>query len=114
MVEAGYELNAPLRAVPTTAREGQAARRSSFLRVDRPGVVVDAVKKAEDSDNMVVRLYEALGQRGPVRLTCAKAVADVRRANLLERPESKVELASDGSIPLSVQPFEIVTLLLRA
>jgi alpha-mannosidase len=114
VVEAGYELNAPLRAVLTTAREGQAARRSSFLRVDRPGVVVDAVKKAEDGDNMVVRLYEALGQRGPVRLTCARPVADVRRANLLERPESKVELAADGSIPLSVHPFEIVTLLLRA
>ncbi len=112
VVEAGYELNVPLRALPTTSHGGQQARQASFLRVDRPGVVIDAVKKAEDSDAMVVRLYEAWGQRGPVRLTCAAPVAEARRADLLERERERLEPDDDGSIPLRLRPFEIATLLL--
>jgi alpha-mannosidase len=113
VVEAGHELNVPLRAVPTASHTGQQPRRASFLRVDRPGVVIDAVKKAEDTDALVVRLYEAWGQRGPVRLTCAASVAGVKRADLLERAQDGVETDRDGSIPLRLRPFEIVTLLLE-
>jgi alpha-mannosidase len=113
VVEAAHELNVALRPLPTTPGAGPGARRASFLRVDRPGVIVDAVKKAEDADDLLVRLYEAQGQRGPVRLTSARAVARAHRADLLERPGEPVEIADDGSIPLTVRPFEIVTLLLE-
>ena len=33
--------------------------RQSFFQVDQPGVVIDTVKKAEDSQDVIVRLYEA-------------------------------------------------------
>jgi alpha-mannosidase len=112
VVEAGYELNVPLRPVPTAPSAGEGGRRASFLRVDRPGVVIDAVKKAEDTDALVVRLYEAWGQRGPVRLTCARPVRQAQRADLLERAKDVVETDADGSIGLRLRPFEIVTLLL--
>jgi alpha-mannosidase len=113
VVESGYELNVPLRAVRTPSQAAERARRASFLRVDRPGVVIDAVKKAEDTNTMVVRLYEAWGQRGPARLTCAAPVAEARRADLLERPGERLEAGADGSVPLTLRPFEIVTLLLK-
>jgi alpha-mannosidase len=113
VVETGQELNVPLRPVRTASHAGERARRAAFLRVDRPGVVIDAVKKADDADALVVRLYEAWGQRGPARLTCAAPVAEARRADLLEREQERLELAEDGSIPLRLRPFEIVTLLLR-
>ena len=92
---------------------GTGARQTSFLHVDRPGVVVDAVKKAEDSDVMIVRLYEAWGQRGPARLTCARQVTRARRADLLEHPHEALQFEDDGSIALNVRPFEILTLLLE-
>jgi alpha-mannosidase len=113
VVETGLELNVPLRAVSTTPHAGPGARRASFLRVDRPGVVIDAVKKAEDTDALVVRLYDAWGQRGPVRLTCTAPVGQAHRADLLERRGEQLELAADGSVPFTVRPFEIVTLLLE-
>ncbi|TMM18965.1 MAG: alpha-mannosidase, partial [Actinobacteria bacterium] len=113
VVETGYELNVPLRAVTTTPHPGTGARQTSFLHVDRPGVVVDAVKKAEDSDVMIVRLYEAWGQRGPARLTCARQVTRARRADLLEHPHEALQFEDDGSIALNVRPFEILTLLLE-
>ncbi len=97
----------------TTSHPGTGARQASFLSVDRPGVVVDAVKKAEDSDDMVVRLYEAWGQRGPARLTCARRVTRARRADLLEHPHQALETEDDGSIAFNVRPFEILTLLLE-
>jgi alpha-mannosidase len=113
VVEAGYELNVPLRPVPTAPSAGEGGRRASFLRVDRPGVVIDAVKKAEDTDALVVRLYEAWGQRGPARLTCAPPVRAARRTDLLEREQEVLEPDDDGSILLRLRPFEIVTLLLE-
>jgi len=113
VVEAGYDLNVALRAVQPTPHAGAGGRRASFLRVDRPGVVVDAVKKAEDTDAMVVRLYEAWGQRGPVRLLCDRPVTRVHRSDLLESPYEQLEVADDRSIPLTLRPFEIVTLLLQ-
>jgi alpha-mannosidase len=113
VVESGFELNVPLRAVPTPSHAGERARRASFLRVDRPGVVIDAVKKAEDTDAIVVRLYEAWGQRGPARLTCAAPVAEARRTDLLEHEQNRLEPDVDGSIPLHLRPFEIFTVLLR-
>jgi alpha-mannosidase len=76
-------------------------------------VVIDAVKKAEDTDALVVRLYDAWGQRGPVRLTCTAPVGQAHRADLLERRGEQLELAADGSVPFTVRPFEIVTLLLE-
>jgi alpha-mannosidase len=113
VVESGYELNVPLRAVRTPSHAGERARRASFLRVDRPGVVIDAVKKAEDTDAIVVRLYEAWGRRGPARLTCAAPVAEARRTDLLEHEQVRLEPDDDGSIPLHLRPFEIFTVLLR-
>jgi alpha-mannosidase len=113
VVEAGQELNVALRVAPTTSHAGAGARRTSFLRVDRQGVVIDAVKKAEDTDTLVVRLYDAWGQRGPVRLTCAAPIAKAHRADLLERPGEQLEPTADGSIPLTIRPFEIATLLLE-
>src|SRR3954454_10878139 len=45
-----------------------AAKPCSFFSVEDPNLVLDTVKRAEDSDALVVRLYEAHGARGTARL----------------------------------------------
>ena len=69
---------------PLLVRPGAAARRS-FLSVD-DGLLVDTVKRAEDGDGLVVRLYEPHGGRGTARLRVGFPFAGAVLWNLLEEP----------------------------
>ncbi|MFO7168122.1 MAG: alpha-mannosidase [Chloroflexota bacterium] len=109
VVRRAYELNAPLRAVTTSAG---VAGPASFLEVDADNVVVETIKTADDGDGLVVRMYEAHNQRGAVRLTFAREVARAVETDLLEREIAEAEV-SGRTVTVQVRPFEIKTLKLR-
>lgn len=125
VVEAGLELNVPL--VVTAFHAGTSGQPSgpaqrfdaatfSSVRFDRLGVVLSALKRAEDDDGVVMRFYEAHGSRGPVGIDLALPVARANRTDLLEREEEVVAVhATDGGahLDLDLRPFEIVTLRLQ-
>ncbi|MCC6731554.1 MAG: alpha-mannosidase [Chthonomonadales bacterium] len=107
-----HALNAPLLAAPRAARPGELPASHSFLSVDAPNVVADAVKEAEGDDALIVRLYEAHGARGPVALTFDRDVVEAVECDLLERPGGSAR--RDGRVVrLAVRPFEVRTLRLR-
>jgi alpha-mannosidase len=83
----------------------------SFARADDPNLVLDTVKRAEDSDALVLRLYEAHGARGTARVLLGNPVRSARRANALEDDGEPLELV-DGAVVLPYRPHEIVTLKL--
>ncbi len=70
-----------------------AAEPRSFLSVDDPNLVLDTVKRAEDSDALVVRLYEAHGARGTARLRDRRAV---HRGGLVQPAGGSGRAARDG------------------
>ena len=106
----GQRLNQPLRQV-TGARPVP-----PLVRVEDPGVLVEAVKLAEDgSGDVVVRLYEALGRRTRTRLAAGFDWVRTDETDLLERAVEPRALrpsagADDDSVALEVRPFQIVTL----
>jgi len=108
VIEQAYALNMPLHVVETEPRKGALPARKSFFEVDRPGVVIEAVKHAEHDESVIVRLYEAHGSRGPVTLTTALPVKYAFYADLMERTGAPVE-CEKGVIDFTVKPFEIVT-----
>ena len=71
------------------------------------GLVLDGVKRAEDSDALIARLYEPHGARGVARVVLPAARA-AWRANLLEEPGEPLA-TSDGAILVPYRPWEIVT-----
>ena len=96
---------------PLLVAAGHLAHRS-WLATDAPGLVVDTVKRAEDGDALVVRLYEAYGGRGTARLRLGVPFAGVAaRGNLLEDRLEPLEV-EDGAVVLPYRPFEILTVLL--
>jgi len=109
VVREAAAFNQPLRVVPGSA--GLAA--ASFFRLDRPGLVLDTVKKAEDSGALVLRCYETFGGRGVARLTSPLPVRRVWRCNLLEDLEGDAQPWTDGGVDIVYGPFEIVSLLLE-
>ena len=120
-IGAAYALNDPLIVYPTKGRcAGQTTERalfdprsgrSSFISTDRPDIVVETIKCAEDGHGLIIRFYESQRRRGPVTLTAGFDLAHVWRTNLLE--EDQAELTPTGtSVSLYVKPYEIVTLRL--
>ncbi|RIQ20359.1 alpha-mannosidase [Jiangella rhizosphaerae] len=111
-VREGYALNLPPRFVQGAGHEVE-----PLVRVSGPGVVVSAVKLADDrSGDVVVRLYEARGGRAAATLTPSFAVSGVEETDLLERPVPATAVTStsaDGAVALKLRPFQIVTLRLR-
>jgi alpha-mannosidase len=116
VVAEAYRFNSPL-LVRACDQPAAAASFFSVSRPTRPGdgppgaVVIDTVKKAEDSDNLILRLYEAHGTRGTVRLSSSLPVKSAVRCNLLEDEAEALEW-SDGGVSLDMTPFQIVTLKL--
>ena len=106
--EAARRFSNPPRAFPTGAHDGEFGRARSFLDVGR-GAVVRALKKAEDRDEIVLRLQESGGKaRSVVNFSFSNPVAAARRLDGCERPQD--ELGSGGRVDLSLGGFELATL----
>jgi alpha-mannosidase len=80
--------------------------------VDDPNLVLDTIKRAEDGDGIVIRLYECHGARGQAKLRLDLPFKRVNRCNVLEDDGASVK-ARAGEIPLSYGPFEVISLRLR-
>ncbi len=81
----------------------------SFVSVDKSGVFADTIKKAEDGDGYIVRLYDAVGRRGNVTLTFGKQIKKAYLCDMLENNECECEfLGNRLTLPLS--SFEIKTI----
>ncbi|MGH9475973.1 MAG: glycoside hydrolase family 38 C-terminal domain-containing protein [Terriglobales bacterium] len=82
-----YRLNVPLFAFTSAKHPGRLGRSLSLLRVDNPRIRVLALKKAEQGQDVVVRLVELDGQEeSNVHLRFATRVLSVREVNGQEQP----------------------------
>ena len=102
IVAEGLRFNVPVRWASSRAAPG------SLASVDDPNLVLDTIKRAEDSGDLVLRLYEAHGGRGNARVRLGVPVAEARRANALEDDGDPLEIA-DGAIVVPYRPHEVVT-----
>ena len=100
VIAQGYRLNNPLRVITGAPFASQFAS-------SNPGVVVETVKRAEEGDGIVVRLYESLGRPITVELRTDKPYT-ATETDLLERPIGAANLAD-----LRFTAFEIKTILLE-
>jgi alpha-mannosidase len=94
---------------PVLWAQGVAEPRS-FAAVDDPNLVLDTIKRAEDGDALVLRLYEAHGARGTASLRLGFPVRSAHFANLLEDPGEAARVDGDA-IEVPYSPYEIVTVL---
>lgn len=87
------------------------AREVAPLVTVQGGAVLSSVKLADDrSGDLIVRVYEPVGQRATARLRVDAPVGDARTATLLEEPIGEQEVAPDGGFDLTLAPFEVRTL----
>ncbi|MBO9600146.1 MAG: alpha-mannosidase, partial [Cohnella sp.] len=105
-VEAAWALNNPIRY---TSGKGF-AKRFSLFEVSASNVMVDAVKKAEDGNRIVLRVHEYTGARGPVTIRSEARVRAWQPCDLME--EATGEQTRDSLIAFEIKPYEIKTFLI--
>ncbi|WP_330676685.1 alpha-mannosidase [Romboutsia lituseburensis] len=107
-VKAAYELNQPLRAIEGTFKENIPTKMFDF---NNAYVLVDAIKKAEDENMVVVRFHEYAGSRQEVKINSDYNIIGWMETNLMEKPIE--ELRNEKEISLTVNPYEIKTIMIK-
>ena len=114
VIQQAYRLNVPLLVSAATPHAGPLGLRGSVCSCDQPNVIIETIKQAEESDALIVRLYEAYGRRGPARLTVHVPFKKAVAVDLLERPTELYAVRATGTaIDLEMTPFAIRTIRLE-
>ncbi|MBC8060089.1 MAG: discoidin domain-containing protein [Clostridiaceae bacterium] len=114
----GYEFNYPLLSQTTTTHTGDLANNSSFAKVtsSNNNVIMTVLKKAEDSEDYIVRMYESEGKDGSTATVSLPAtVTDATEVNLIEAPitnAAKPEI-SGKTFTTTLNKYEIKTFLVK-
>ncbi|MGA8530792.1 MAG: glycoside hydrolase family 38 C-terminal domain-containing protein [Acidobacteriaceae bacterium] len=102
----GLRLNDPLLGFQTTRHPGTLGRDFSLLRVSSPNVRVMALKKAENSNEIVVRLVELDGKpQADVKISFAGPIRSAREINGQEQPVGPATVA-DGQLETSFTAYQ--------
>jgi alpha-mannosidase len=106
-------LNQPLIAFESPKHRGALGKSLSLLETNNTRVRVLAFKRAEESDELIVRLVELDGRRAErVRLKFAAPVAAAREVNGQEQPLGAAYV-SRGELQTSFGPYQLRTFALK-
>ncbi len=109
-VRRGYEFNYRLTAMQVQSHSGTLLPVHSFVGIKQDNVVLTALKKAEDSDALLLRVYEWAGKSGNVQITVPKGATAAHLTNLMEESEGGAMAVTPSSeVTFPVHPYEIVS-----
>ena len=104
-----HDLNAPLRATLLPGCGGGRPAQKRLLEVDTPALRLSALKRAEDGEGIVLRLYEAHGGRGMASLKVeGLGAAKAWQVNLLEEAEEEWRL-QEGRLRFPFGPYQVLS-----
>ena len=109
-VRHGYEFNYPLRAFQVEAHEGHLPAQNSFVEVNGDNVILTALKKAEDSDALLLRMYEWAGKDAAVQIRVPEGMTTATLTNLQELAEGDSLPVTGNQLTVPVHPYQIVSL----
>ena len=104
-----YALNNPLIAKVVAPQKGKLPGRLSFVSVDSDNLIIEATKKAEKEDAIIVRLFDWANTRGEATLTFASPPKSAYECDMLEQNITPLAVCGN-EISLKYAPFEIKTI----
>ncbi len=105
----GYELNMPMTVVKPPGKGEELPPVCSFLSIDAKNIVIETIKKAEDNNDTIVRLYESQGANTKLKLRFWFTPKTIFQTDLVENNKCQLDL-NDDFLELDFNPFQIITL----
>ncbi len=110
IVRKAYAFNNPMIAREINNSDGESAQSFSLVNTDSENIIIDTVKKAENNDNVIFRLYESQNKKGRAKLKFGVDIKKLYLCDLLENIEKEIEV-KDNTAEIDVNNFEIITLM---
>lgn len=112
IIQRAYEFNVPVLATELGVTTGLLPESKSLASVDVHNLIIETVKRAEDSDAVIVRLVEQHEQRGVAHLHFGFAVEAIVEVNLLEEQaedEQAIEISGENTVAFTYRPYDLRT-----
>lgn len=106
-VHAAHELNNPMLIVPNMTVDNL----PTLIENLKPNIIIDAIKKAESSSDIIVRMHEAHGISTDAVAHFGIDMKVAVECDLLENDQKPLKIQK-GTLPLKFKPFEIKTVRL--
>jgi alpha-mannosidase len=84
-----------------------------IISAEPENAVVSIMKKAEDNDDIILRLYETDGRDALAKITLNMPCGSYVETDLLEQPIGEEKQIVGKSISLELKPYEIKTLRIK-
>ncbi len=107
-----YDLNNPMTAFKIGKHSGNLPEEYSFVSTENENVIIETVKKAENGEGIIVRMYESFNKRTNAVINLGFDFESVTLCDLLEN-DLKVIVHDGRSVPITLKPFEIVTIKIK-
>jgi len=104
--------NVPLIAVSTRQHDGYLGKKLSFIEIENNNhLIVSAIKKSENEDKLILRLFNTTGNETKARIKFYKKIKHVQFVTLNEElTGTKPESVASNIVEFKVAPFKIITL----
>lgn len=113
VIHEAYALNFPLHfqkiSDETQKMEVAGPLDAAFFSLSDSNIIVEAIKKAEEDEAIILRLYESEKRRTTTRITFGPPLKRVVECSMMEEEEQSVPI-DDNSFETAFAPFEIKTL----
>lgn len=108
IIRESYNFNNPLRIL-----NGSFSIIDSFLKIDQSSIILETIKKSEESDKWIIRLYESCGGTIKCSITFNEKIKKISKVNFLEQEIEKLEKKENHTLELEFHPFEIINLCIE-
>ena len=111
--QAAREFSSPMTAFVCDKHEGALGRVFTFADLNDSGIILRAVKKAENSDEIVVRVNEGANKcHSDVKLTLGRGIMSAREIYASEEEIGEAKVI-DNALCIDMKPYEIRSFALK-
>lgn len=109
--EQSAKLNVPLQVVQTNIHPfGHLEMEKSFLEVEPKSVQVSCIKKAQDAESIVVRLFNPYSKKQKAKLKSAFRIINADLMNFNEDVLQSIPVKNDGEVEIEILPYKVATI----
>lgn len=114
-VRKAYEFNYPIVPLTEPSHKGDLLKVHSFVSAHPENIILTVIKKAEDSDDIILRFYETLGKNTKVVIRLAETPKGAKETDLLENDTAEIPIHEKTiEVPISRHEIKTVKMTMRA
>lgn len=111
VIKHAYKMSNPLIAYKVDNAKGT-SNTASMVHIENENLIIETIKRSENNDSTIVRLYESGNTRGKATLNYHKKVEEAVECNILEEDKNVIK-TEENNVRIEYQPYKIISLKIK-